>query len=107
MYKDQQLIFKDFFDLCKKYYPNLIKKTFYRDPFLSPLINCILQIKALFSCKKYKEAKLLFEQLSYLNKDIPWDIRFNYKDFYLWLFFIKLNCWFSFKFTMKIFIIFK
>ena len=100
-------IFNDFFDLCKKYYPNLIKKTFYRDPFLSPLINCILQIKALFSCKKYKEAKLLFEQLSYLNKDIPWDIRFNYKDFYLWLFFIKLNCWFSFKLTMKIFIIFK
>ena len=92
-----------FFDLCKKYYSNFTKREFYGDPYLSPFIKYLIQIKTLFLEKKYVDAKLVFERLICLIVDVPWNVRFNFRDCYLWLFLIKIKKWSIFKLTMNLY----
>lgn len=90
-------------ELCKKYYPNITLVDLCSDVFLSPLIPEIANLKRYYEKGRVEKVRDLFMLLHRLSNFTPWVIRFKYKDFYLWYFFIKCGWWHSFNFLMEMY----
>ena len=81
-----------YYDLVKKFYPNITLSQFCGDVVFSPIIQMITELKSL--CKKNQDNfKDLYNKLVLISRVTPWYIKFQYKDFYLWYFLIKLGYW--------------
>ena len=96
-----------YFELCKKYYPDMSLVDFCSDPFLSPLVQGIAKLKKYYKDGRFEEEKDLFVALNNLSICTPWNLRFKYKDLYLWYFLIKCNVWWCFDILMRFFIFIK
>lgn len=77
--------------LCKKYNPTFTPEAFYNNPGLSPVIKGLFELKCLYEDKSYVEAKRLFSLLHEVSAVAPKNLRFIYKDFYLWYSLIRIN----------------
>lgn len=95
--------FSKYVELCKKYYPNFLDKQILEDSFMSPIIKGIVKIKLLYSQEKYIDAKRHYDKFCFFCKKMPWKLRFQYKDFYLWYFLIKCRIWWLFDKILKVY----
>ena len=96
-----------FYDLYRKYYLDVSLSIFCNDAMFSPLIIFLVQIKEFYKLLHYEKAKAVFEKLVCVSEGLPWNIKFKYKDFYLWYFLIKCGWWRIFDFLMKLYCRFK
>ena len=92
-----------YFELCKKYYPDMSLVDFCSDTILFPLIPSIVNLKKYCEGGKYDNVRDLFVVLNKLSVCIPWILKFKHKDFYLWYFLIKCGWWRIFDFLMKLY----
>ena len=86
-------VFSKYVELCKKYYPNLSDKQILEDSFMSPIVKGIVKIKLLYIQKKYVKAKQYYDEFCSICEKLPWQVKFQHKDFYLWYFLIKCRMW--------------
>ena len=82
----------EYYKLCKKFYPNLSLDEFYSDSLLSPIVKCVVNIKRLYEIRSLNNIENIFNS-SEIFKELPWRVRFQHKDFYLWYFLIKCRMW--------------
>ncbi len=92
----------EYYKLCKKFYPNLSLEEFYSDSLLSPIVKYIVNIKRLYKIRSLNNIENIFNS-SEIFKELPWRVRFQHKDFYLWYFLIKCGWWNIFNFLMKMY----
>ena len=92
---------KCYYNLCAKFYSNMTMSILYSDSILSPICKGIVKLKEFYLNGKIEEVKIFFEKLRKFYLGMPWFVKFQYKDFYLWYFLIKCGWWHFFNFLMK------
>lgn len=78
-----------YFNLCKRFDPELDRCKFYNHPLYSPVLKCIPAIKKMYEEKNYSVAIDLCKTLYVLASNENVAYRFPFKDYYLWFFLIK------------------
>lgn len=92
----------EYYKLCKKFYPELSLEEFYSDSLLSPIVKYIVDIKRLYKIRCLNNIENIFNS-SKIFKELPWQVKFQHKDFYLWYFLIKCRMWWILDKMLKVY----
>lgn len=92
-----------YYDLCREYSFNLTEEQFYSDSVLSPICKGIVRLKECYICGQKDELKIFFSNLGLFFRGMPWIVKFQHKDFYLWYFLIKVKQKFLFMLFMNLY----
>jgi glycosyltransferase involved in cell wall biosynthesis len=94
---------RSYYELYKKYYPNLVESEFYNDSFLSPVIRGISELKIYYRRKDYSIVKDYFYRLSDFYKSNSCSFQDVSIKNNIVLYLIKNKQWFIFDKLMKLF----
>lgn len=92
----------EYYNLCKHFEPTLNNNSFYSHSLFSPIVRGIAELKSYYERKNYIKAEALFNILHQLSKDLITP-NFKFKDFYIWYYLIKHNCYNSLNLGLKLY----